>query len=209
MRLENHFLLISEERGFTLLEMIITLLLMTMMTMLLIQGLSGVYKIKSSLLKHIDSTRTTPLRNYWLKNIINGFTLDHSLRNQGFQGDSNQVDGITFQSLRGGIGVPTICSLKIERLEDRAALLYKEQGDTGWLELDSWENATAQFMYLTADYSWLDRWPQKNIKNFDLLPEGIGFSVTGKENLVEYLYYQIQGRKVKRTTVENFFNGDL
>jgi general secretion pathway protein J len=144
------------EKGFTLLEILIVLVLMALITGLFIDPISRVYDLRSRLRTHIDNLHLNVLAQNWFKSTLSGLYMSKSK----FVGESKKITGITFAPLDDEIGMPTIFewSLFYDKDNDMTLLQYKGFGEES-ITTAEWKGEEGSFFYYDPENKeWTDEW---------------------------------------------------
>ncbi len=203
------------QNGFTLLETLVVLFILSLVMTLLMQGIANIYRIRTSLGNTIINANPEVLRRQWLQNVMTAMTADSSNGSHKFTGTATEITGLTLSPLLGRSGVATPVQLVINQREDNScSLIYKEEGQQP-LQLGSWQQAECHFSYSSAGNShyrnnnrekqiFHSNW-QYDKKHLLQLPDGILFTVTNnrKEHL-STLFAAVASRKQDRILFSEF-----
>jgi len=148
------------QRGFTLIEVIVVLVIGSLIAAVLMQGLSLVLdtrlRVQNALLNASDlalrkSILTTPLRGV-LPDYIDG--------PDRFIGEQRRMRGLTLSPLQGTVGAPTGFGmvLNYEVGSDQTSLIYFERGFDS-VTLAQWPGDTGEFLYRGKSGEWTPGWP--------------------------------------------------
>jgi general secretion pathway protein J len=163
-------------RGFTLLEVIVVLTITSLISAILMQGLSLILDTQSRVSTTIASNRSKNLEYNIIKTPIEALIPDYLGGKNMFQGKDQVLSGLTLQPLRGLNMAPTAFKLSLEYFSQRdsTALIYKEANFKP-IELTSWKGKKGQFLYLTNKGNWENSWKTTNSR-YDQVPRTIGLS---------------------------------
>jgi general secretion pathway protein J len=181
----------SKSVGFTLLEMLVVVLLISLLASLLMQGFiytSGIYK---SVERRQGFALRDQLLNGWLRDSIHGLVNGADGRAAEkiyFSGNQDGFSGISLGSLTGrSPGLPVVCAWSIERTSTSSLLVYTESSLYGGGEgtkyiVREWSDPqiNAHWQYL-QDGEWRTEFPvrtsvfKRDDKN--LLPRAIALYV--------------------------------
>ncbi len=153
--------------GFTLMEMLVTLVLISFATMLMFQML-GSYRIANERVRgqagHIDRHA---LFQEWFRDSVHGLYAAPKLQ---FVGDPAQFSATTLNPLYAPEGSPTAIEWSLRADEDGIAeIVYAEDGREQW-HLPLQGGGEVEFAYFDADWRETDTWPPKLGK---VNPEGL------------------------------------
>lgn len=156
----------KHEKGFTLLEILIVLVLMALITGLFIDPISRVYSLRSALRTHIDNLHLNVLAQTWFKSTLSGLYMSKSK----FVGESKKITGVTFAPLDDEIGLPTPFewSLFYDKEHDMTLLQYKGYGEES-ITTAEWKGEEGSFYYYDSEsQEWKDEWQSSsNIQEDD------------------------------------------
>lgn len=155
------------QKGFTLLEMMVVLVLVGLISAMLMQGFVYVAGIYSSVERRQQLWQQQMLQRAWLRESVRSLTngVDGTLAQPYFfQGDEQGFSGLALQGLSyaGGVGRPVRVQwlLELDGEQDVLFLRYRELklGQTSvnqevdpWYEVGRWQHGRAQFSYYSQD----------------------------------------------------------
>ena len=162
----------GRQQGFTLLEMLVTLMLTSLVAVLLTQGVSQMLMLRERILEHTEFQRENMLRRAWFTDSINDLIADIPLvERNGFHGDSRSIQGLSLSPMAALSGVPIVMNWRLEADEDVWHLLYRESGSHE-LRVWSWRADWAYFSFFDSRTSWVGQWPPSPELS-GLLPEAV------------------------------------
>lgn len=133
-------------KGFTLLEMLVVLIIVSMISGILFEALGQIYKLQSRFGVHLAETQQGAMYNDWYRQIVQGIQNDYNLGKDTFKGSSNSFTGVTTSPLSLDYGTPTGITLSLE---------YNSQ------------NETTDLLYLASDHKTrLSSWPGQHSTKF-------------------------------------------
>ncbi|MEP5766267.1 MAG: prepilin-type N-terminal cleavage/methylation domain-containing protein [Halieaceae bacterium] len=121
-------------RGFTLLEVLVVLVITSMMSVMLIDGVSQVLMIERRLSQKTDDFRSAELRQFWFRQLLSG---GMASKEYPFKLKEGRVSGLTLSPLQTESGIPTPFELALVATGDFTELRYRER-DGEYLSLQSW-----------------------------------------------------------------------
>ncbi|MEN0037218.1 MAG: prepilin-type N-terminal cleavage/methylation domain-containing protein [Cellvibrio sp.] len=177
--------------GFTLLEMLVVVLLVSLLASLLMQGFiytSGVYK---SVERRQALAQREELLNGWLRDSIHGLIngADGEIAQKVyFSGNQDSFSGLSLGALSGRFpGLPVVITWSIERTANTSALIYSEAplygGNAERYVIREWPDSkmAISWQYM-QDGGWQQSFPAKTsvFKRDDknLLPRAIALHVS-------------------------------
>lgn len=160
-------------RGFTLVEMLVTLAVMALVSSLLWQALSTVAQLE----RRLDRTRTLSnddqLRRAWVEQALFGVMTGPEGDPVRFKGSSTRLSGYTSMPPWPGLLGPELMTLTLEQDANGQRLLAQRPGSDSSLELWRWVGAAGSFDYLDGSGHWLDAWPPAGPAPASPLPAAI------------------------------------
>ena len=150
----------NRQRGFTLLEVIVVLMISSLIATILVQGLSLVLNTRFRVMSALTRIETEGLQTNIIVTPLRGLLPDHQGELGFFAGNTRQLKGLTLSPLHGTMGAPTVFSMTLERKtrDDETALNYLENGYEP-VELARWPGNVGEFSYVGRDGVWKNRWP--------------------------------------------------
>jgi prepilin-type N-terminal cleavage/methylation domain-containing protein len=146
--------------GFTLVETLVVLVLVSLIATLLTQSLVYVFSLRTRVLEQVDSTRQAALSERWYRQSVNGTVADLAELEREFVGTADGFSAVTLAPVHLDYGVPTRIRWELVSDEDRHALTYEAEDAEGFTVL-SWQGAPGGFRYLGHDGEWHDQWPPR------------------------------------------------
>lgn len=145
--------------GFTLIEVLVVLVITSLITTMLFQALSQMFRIQSSLAAQTLRNTDVALRENWFRLIGQGLYPDARLGPDEFKGEERNLHGLTLFPLNAPPGAPTPFSLTIEYAgaADRSSVIYKS-GDKS-MTLASWQGRSGRFWYEDEAGLRYEQWP--------------------------------------------------
>ena len=168
-------------RGFTVLEMLVVLIIISMALMLGFQSL-GQWQIAEAALDRMGATtRAQALVADWWTASIRGLT---PVEQQPFKGAANRLDGFTLSPVFAQSGAMTpIRWTIVDTAESGLVLQLEENGARRVLPLTGWQQA--RFRYVSEEGKASDAWPS----------EGLGLEGTDLPAYVELVVRDESGRE--------------
>ncbi|MCV2423123.1 prepilin-type N-terminal cleavage/methylation domain-containing protein [Paucibacter sp. DJ2R-2] len=156
--------------GFTLIEMLVTLLIVSMISTLLWQAMQQVFRVERILQSSGAEAQVKIVHREWLRSLIES-TLPGPLNAPSFRGNASEVWLISAESPEiPGLGSgqlhltmrqdprTQIQSLVVQVAEDSSARSDAFQSRGQKITLMSWVGPAASFKYLNEKRQWLDEW---------------------------------------------------
>ena len=158
---------VDKASGFTLMEMLVTLVLISFATMLMFQML-GSYRIANDRVRsQAGQIDRQALFQAWFRDSVHGLYAAPKLR---FVGDPAQFTATTLNPLYAPEGSPVAVAWALrESAEGAAEIVYSEDGRERW-RLPLQGGGEVEFTYIDATWRATETWPPKLGK---VNPEGL------------------------------------
>lgn len=184
-------------QGFTLLELLVVLIITTLTTALLFEGLSFVMHLREQLLNQFDEAHRGQIQEYWFRSSTESLVPAYEDIPEAkiFKGERMQFSGLTISSLDADQGVPVEFAWELVRENEVTTLVYRNAQKQGWAVL-SWRGSDiGQFNYLASDGQWYEQWPPNSFGTQPpQLPRAISFIGKRRETPITWLV-SIHGRE--------------
>jgi len=147
------------QRGFTLLEMLVVLILSGMITGILIQGLQQVFRLQTNVGIELFKTQQGEMYTEWFRQSVNGIMPDAFDGKNRFKGSSREFSGMTLAPLNMASEalLPFTWRLKFEPNVGQTQLLYGPDEDAP--SIMSWPGSSGRFVYFDSTNQAHDAWP--------------------------------------------------
>lgn len=162
-------------KGFTLLEMLVVLILVSLTTTLIFQGFSYVLHLRARFLVALDDLQVGMLQAHWFHSSTRGLVADYREGEYVFKGSARSFEGLTISALDGIIGVPMPFAWKIEQTGAMTVLFYRDSQNETW-EISRWLGDEGYFRYMAGDGQWHEQWPPLFGLELPQLPTLIAFN---------------------------------
>jgi prepilin-type N-terminal cleavage/methylation domain-containing protein len=151
--------LTSANRGFTLVEMLVVLIIVGMTTTLLFQMLSQTVRMQRVAGIQIADTRQGAMEADWLRQVVNGLQPDYIDGKNIFKGTARKITGLSDNPLTADYGAPEVINLELVFDPDSGftRLFYGKPADG--TVLMAWKNDTGRFVFADANGDTHDTWP--------------------------------------------------
>lgn len=148
------------QAGFTLLEVIVVLVITSIITTILMQGLSVTLNTKLRFESALTRIEEKSLQRNVISTPLTGLIPDYSDGDALFRGSRQQIRGLTLTALQGAIGAPTKFQMTLDYdiSGNATSLIYAELGYDP-VQLARWQGDEGEFLYRGRDGNWLDAWP--------------------------------------------------
>ncbi len=147
------------QRGFTLIEMLVVLIMVAMISGVLFQALERSYSLQRRFGTELFKVQQGQMATDWYRQTVQGLYPDQRDASNVFHGDASSFAGLTTNPLGDDHGAPTPFqwTLLIHPDQGNTELVYRESGPT--TTLLSWQGTDAKFVYLDEQQVAHDRWP--------------------------------------------------
>lgn len=159
--------------GFTLLETLVVLIMVSFITLLLMQGLSFTLGVRVRITEETESRKTHHLTQHWFRQLTSGILAEKNNAPHAFTGTETAMRGLTLATLTEPPGAPAAFELSIASQAAHAELRYTDPRAQDWT-LNRWPQARMQLNYLDQSGVWHNAWPPRETGPEDpQLPEAI------------------------------------
>ncbi len=188
----------KKKNGFTLLEVLVVLVLLSMVTAALFEGLSFTMRVRNGIFSQIDQQRIGVLQSHWIRSVIAATIPLTEPREGEFLGKKDTITGASTNTLGGVPGAPGRYTLTLENKDNVLKLNYTDQYGAKYT-LGTWEGADGKFVYID-NFKRFDRWPPLAlIKEYQQLPETIILRIDSVKQ-TKYWAVSIPGRHEAKST---------
>ncbi|MDG2243291.1 MAG: type II secretion system protein [Rhodospirillaceae bacterium] len=151
------------QKGFTLLEVIVVLLISSLISAILFSGLSLVLDTRYRVINALTRIETIGLQSSIMTSPLRSMIPDHTDEPGVFAGDSRRLKGLTLSPLYGASGAPTAFAMELDYslTDNETALTYYEMGYDS-VVLTSWAGNVGAFSYRGRTGDWSASWPPRN-----------------------------------------------
>ncbi len=151
----------DKQRGFTLIEMLVVLIITALVSGVLFQALERSYSLQRRFGTELFKVQQGQMAIDWYRQTVQGLYPDVPEASDIFKGDANGFSGLTTNPLGEDYGAPTPIQWALVARTDqpRIDLVYRERGqDT---VVSSWQGTEAKFVYYDELQVAHDTWPPK------------------------------------------------
>lgn len=149
------------QAGFTLLEMIVTLVIVSLLVVVLMQMLQQALGLRTRLLRFERETRMATLQEEWFRDSVSAAVVDLPDALGPMQGDAAAFAMVSAAPLQGSGPTRIGWMLRGEGNDGTQALVYAGTGAAASLRVMGGLQAAA-FSYLGADGRWRATWKQED-----------------------------------------------
>lgn len=144
--------------GFTLLEMLVVLVLVSLISTLLLQSLSYILQLRSRLLVHLDDLQYGAVQEAWFRSTTAGIITDYYDGKNIFQGTEREFSGLTLNPLEANTGALSPFAWQLQSEGGKTVLRYRKSDGEYW-EVASWSGERGTFRYMDTQGKWYTQWP--------------------------------------------------
>ncbi len=154
----------KKKQGFTLLEMLVVLLVVSLLTTLLMQGFAYILQLRGRFLTQLSDLQQGTLQEYWFHSSTTALMADYPDIPDAkvFKGEALQFQGLTLSALDAEEGLPTPMAWKLVSQEGSIILQYQHSNGAVW-EISRWLGERGEFSYLDSTGKWYPTWPPQNL----------------------------------------------
>ncbi|MEI8353591.1 MAG: type II secretion system protein [Lentisphaerota bacterium] len=145
--------------GFTLLEILVVMVLTSMITAILLQGLQQVYRLQVHFGAEMFASQQGAMRIDWFRSSINGIMPDYVDGKNKFKGEPRRISGQTTAPLNAPDGALAPFQWRIDFDSKTGEMaLYSGEGSDAPIVL-TWPGSEGRFLYLDEDGHPQEFWP--------------------------------------------------
>lgn len=167
-------------RGFTLVEVLVVLVLLSLISTLAFEILHQTAKLRNQFLDTLEELQQGVIREHWFRSSVAALTPDY-LPEQGvvyqarkpsvFIGKDKEFFGLTINALDHDGGIPTPFGWQLDFQNNETILRYRNSEEQWW-EIMRWTGKDGVFFYQAKDGQWHKQWPPVEDKQaFEKLDE--------------------------------------
>ena len=139
--------------GVSLLEMLVVLVLASLLSTLLVQGLGFFLTGMEAVQRHSGQAAAAAMQQRWFTSTVGAMT-PYLAPDRNFTGDAAAFEGVTLQPLNAPPGLPRKIRWSIA---DGDTVYYAEDGELDWAVLRE-PDAALRFEYAGLDGQWRSQW---------------------------------------------------
>lgn len=148
------------DRGFTLVEALVVLVITGLLALTAVQGLGIILGSRSSMSVAVDRLQPTILTRAIIVDPLSGVIPDYKDKPNVFVGNQSRIRGMTTRPVNGIAGAPRPFQLRFSAVGggDATALIYTNDRGQDF-ELDRWPGQGGRFSYRDISGPWVAQWP--------------------------------------------------
>jgi len=177
-------------KGFTLLEVLVVLVIVTMLVTFLFQTLSHVLTVRLTILRQIATFQQGAIQEFWFRYSTSGLIADYPdiENNHVFTGDKQHFSGLTTTALNSDAGVPVPFGWFLVQENQQNELRYQTQAETWTILTWSDDSYLSSFQYLDKEGHWVEQWPPKQFGiTPPQLPEAIMLIAKRNQHIITWV----------------------
>ncbi len=146
------------QKGFTVIEMLVVLVLTAILVSIMFEGLGRVADLRVRLVRHLDGALDESIVGSWFRGSIASMTPDLAGAPDAFRGNATEMSGLTLKPVELPAGAATAFAWRVQSERATTRLSYRG-ADGQWREIAAWAGAEARFFYAGPDGEWRSDWP--------------------------------------------------
>jgi general secretion pathway protein J len=171
--------------GFTLLEILVVLVLVSLISTLIMAGFSFTINLQSRLQHQLVDNQLKNLQESWFRQTTHAyFNPTQSTKGSSFSGNTHKISGTSLVSLTGKTGIPVMTTWLIETNSFGQQLSYTSD-DIEKTIIASWPIKDLEFQFLDKDGEFSSRWPTSELNSHP--PKGILLSSKSLAGITWYV----------------------
>ena len=166
--------------GFTLLEMLVTLIIVSVVAGVVWQALGHLYRVEALLTAGRFDAVEQSVRAEWVRSALTALLPGDTQRNEQLVGGPTELTGLSADvPAWPAPGIATLnLRLQYSAADDHTSLLLVQASKTGSspgreTSILRWPGRTGRFRYLGQDGNWQDRWPPDGLQKASALPRAV------------------------------------
>jgi len=161
-----------DPRGFTLVEVLVTLVLLSMVAAVAFGSLRQVLEARERLRPYLDRSQETTLVSGWFRQTVQALIADYDEGKHRFAGTPSEISGLTASPLIGPAGTPTAFRwlMRYDPTRDLTTLEY-EESPKQTLRIAAWSGRDGGFGYYAGELKWQPAWPPSDSDEGKSIPQ--------------------------------------
>ncbi|MBV8889994.1 MAG: prepilin-type N-terminal cleavage/methylation domain-containing protein [Alphaproteobacteria bacterium] len=159
--------------GFTLVEVLVTLVIMAMVAAIAFGALRQVVDTRARLRPYLDQAQEVALATGWFRQTVQALIPDYDETGpHKFAGSAAVISGLTASPLIGPAGTPLPFewALEYDPANDVTVLDYRE-GSATPIRVAHWAARVGQFSFYAGDQNWHSAWPPTDADQSQEFPQ--------------------------------------
>lgn len=163
------------DRGFTLIEVLVVLVITALVSTLLFQALAQVYRLHERFGEQLAQSRAGAMRVDWYRQVLQGLQTDYADGKQRFVGDARHLAGLSATPLTESGGAPQWLTLEVAADTSVGGELRYSYGSRSTALLQWSSPGRAEFAYLDDAGAEHAVWPPQASGVWPQLPAAVLF----------------------------------
>jgi prepilin-type N-terminal cleavage/methylation domain-containing protein len=173
----------SSQKGFTLLETVVTLVIVSLIVAVLMQALGQALSMRSRILRYQRDSRIASLQQQWFRDSVEGAVVDAPEALGALSGRPERLEFVSAAPL-GGPGVQKV-RWSLDRVDGGVALHYTDR-ILGDIQVVPGPLQEATFDYMDAQGTWKAEWvPEPGAP--EVMPRLVRLRARGATAAIEWL----------------------
>lgn len=185
------------QRAFTLVEMLVVMVLISLLVTLLMQGFGYAMGIYQRVVQHQHSSYSETMMYQWLESTL-GAQIAARPKDRGLEGNRSELSTYSFRPLVASPGIKTLVNWQLEQSSGQLSLVYKE-GQQSFV-VRNWPLGDGEFEYLAVDGKWYSQWPVEKTPD-PSLPDAVRLVIHEGADVLNYVVV-VETRKRPEVTME-------
>jgi general secretion pathway protein J len=197
------------QRGMTLLELLVVMTILALVTSLLMQGFGTALSTYERVQRRQSEGMPLELGYRWFSETLAGTQAELDTPRH-FSGDAQRLGGVTHQPLQGGNGQVSFFSWQLSEAETgELKLSYSQPNGIDW-EIVRWPaGSRGRFIYRAPNGAAAERWPLPSDQSVQTtsdgsIPGAIALEVTPADGPTLRWYANLPGRSYPRLDYRDF-----
>ncbi|GLR11950.1 hypothetical protein GCM10007907_07400 [Chitinimonas prasina] len=169
------------QRGFTLVEILVVMVITSLVTGLLFQSMAMINRAQQGFDAQLAEMGRGGVRAEWYRQLVGGLVPDYNDGKDKFTGGAMRLSGLTTMPLSPRYGAPQAFSLVLRPDGGEMTLVYRAEETQADFEVYRWPALKATFRYQDVDGSEYDSWPPVSALKPAQLPSAITIQSVGED----------------------------
>ena len=150
---------VRDQKGFTLIEILVVLIISALISGILFQALEKAYRLQARFGTEIFRVQQGQMAVGWYRQTLQGLYPDQPDGRHVFHGTDHEISGLSNNPLSDNYGTPTPLGWQIRnnRQQGTTELIYTEQKQE--TVVLNWRGGEGRFVYIDEKFVSHDSWP--------------------------------------------------
>jgi general secretion pathway protein J len=194
--------LIGQQRAFTLIEMLVVLIIVSLIVTVVMQGFGYTLGLYQRVVGAQKVAYEQVLSYQWFTRSLQAQVAKRP-KDRSLEGSNVELSTYSFRPLIGPQGLKTMIAWELQSTSEGLALRYKEH-EISFI-VQRWPQAIGKFEYLDDEGNWQETWPVKESAESPL-PDAIRLVVSVGGDTLNYVA-KVATRRVANVTLEESIYG--